>query len=159
MLAKAERNFLKGKLRPKADYERKLRERIRRKTFRALEDLTLVFEKMSPKQLHFYRDQYGKTLNLFNRIQSNYGVLMLSENLRYEEISAALERAQIRYDRRKLFLDDRYRDRMILRITEEEKRSGLDLWKPIPVEYKRQRTKEFRAASKKTAKTFESFTA
>ncbi|MBT0160890.1 hypothetical protein G4O51_13000 [Candidatus Bathyarchaeota archaeon A05DMB-2] len=144
MLAKAERDFLKGKLKPKDAYLRKLRERIRRKTYRALEDLTLVFEKMTPTQLHFYREEYAKTLELFRRIQGNYGILMLSENFEFEEISAALERAQIHYDTQKLFLDDRYRDRMILRVCEKEKRSGLDLWKPIPVEYKRRKFKEWK---------------
>jgi hypothetical protein len=148
MLSRNEREYLEGAIELSPSYQAKLNHAIRRKTVRALEDLILVFEKMTPRQLHFYRDEYGKALKLFNRIQGNYGILMLSENMRFEEIAAALARARIKYNEKKLFLDDRYRDRMILRITEAEERSGLDFWKPLPVEYKRQMFKEWKREAK-----------
>jgi len=148
MLRKAEKDYLNGKLKPKPNYRHKLNHAIRKKTFRALEDLTLVFEKMTARQLHFYRDKYGEALELFRKIQINPGVIMLNENLRFEEISVALELAHIRYDRKKLFLSDTYRDQMILHISEEEKRTGRDFWKPLPVEYKRQKIKEWKLEGK-----------
>ena len=148
MLSRNEREYLKGEIEVKPNYQAKLNHAIRRKTVRALDDLILVFEKMTPGQLHFYRDEYGKALKLFNRIQGNYGILVLSENMRFEEVAAALTRAKIKYNQKKLFLEDRYRDRMILRITEAEERSGLDFWKPLPVEYKRQKFKEWKREAK-----------
>ena len=67
MLAKAERDYLNGKLGPKPAYERKLRQKIRRKTFRALEDLTLIFEELQKVSRHPGRD-YAIILQDENRI-------------------------------------------------------------------------------------------
>jgi hypothetical protein len=57
MLAKAEKDFLSGKLKPKEDaYRWKLRERIRNKAIRGLEDLALIFEQLQHVSRHSDRD-------------------------------------------------------------------------------------------------------
>jgi hypothetical protein len=118
LLSSGERNFLerkkKGIKKAMTGVQRNYMTNTRKKIKQSMRDLTLVFETLTPSELHFFKKDYVEfcsplisaieTFNLFN---------FYYEDIERVDLMVALTRAGKRYDVKRLIANKNYRQRMI----------------------------------------------
>lgn len=141
MLSRKEREYLKGKLNLEPYYEHKLVHSIRKKVPKALQDLTLIFEKLDATKLHFYKEEYyNVAVPLLRAIQEFELKEHFFEEIHDVYLASALEKAGKRFNYKKLALDRAYRQRMIDWLV----KNSIEFWKPPPLEEQKRRFEKFK---------------
>ncbi|MCK4439619.1 hypothetical protein KAU85_01415 [Candidatus Bathyarchaeota archaeon] len=136
MLSKKEREYLEGKFQPKKkSYKWRLDYRIRKKTSNALDDLLLVFKKMSFKRLKIKRRDYiEKVVPTLTSIYQAASRERFYQEILWEYLAIALRVAGKRFDWKKLFEDKDYRENLMSWVVEHEKKTGKKYYQPRTLE-------------------------
>jgi hypothetical protein len=125
VLSKKERGYLEGTFHPKPGYRLWLDCRIRKKFFQALTDFALIFEKIPAKRLHLTRSNFHEiiaptvaTIILAARKEGFY------EEIPWESLANALTVAGKRFDWKRLYEDEDYRDRLASWLRNRQRETG-----------------------------------
>ena len=138
MLSKNEREYLLGTFHAKSGYRWKLDHGIRKKVFQALTDLALIFEKMPAKRLHLTRRKYHEiVVPTLNAILLAARQERFYEEIPWQSLANALTVAGKRFDWKRLYEDEDYRDRLTSWLRKHQRETGKRYyWAPTVEERK-----------------------
>ena len=147
LLSRGERNFLEGKRKgtekkAMTGAQRNYMTNTRKKTKQSMRDLTLIFETLTPSELHFFKKEYAEFCSPLIRAIERFNVF----NFYYEDIERtnlmiSLTMAGKRYDVKRLIANKNYRLRMI----EWGLKNGINFYPLLSLEeQKRQRERILR---------------
>lgn len=115
---------------PKPQVLRNLDTGIRKKVREPMKDLTLIFETLTPTELHFskkdYLDYATPLLSAIGRFNLNW----FYEDVETDYLTVALTRAGKRYDFKRLVTNEKYRQHIIEWLV----KNGIEFWTPPAVE-------------------------
>jgi hypothetical protein len=151
LLSNAERTYLENTKKkkihrnPKSQVQRNLETKIRKKIRQPMRDLALIFETLTPSELHFFKEDYVEfaipLLSAIGRFNLNW----YYEDVETTYLTVALIRAGKRYDFKRLVTNEKYRQHMIEWLV----KNGIEFWTPPTLEeQKREREKIARLMNK-----------